>query len=70
MSEKDQTVSENNNEEMNKEILKKLDRLQHEIWYTRIAMAVFFVIAMFYFNMKTSELGNALGTFMEMFLPS
>ena len=70
MSEKDQTVSENNNEEMDKEILKKLDRLQHEIWYTRIVMAVFFVIAMFYFNMKTSEIGSALGTFMEMFLPS
>ena len=50
-------------------ILAKLDKIQKEIWYSRLAMAVFLVISLFYINMKTNNIANALATFIEMFMP-
>ena len=50
-------------------ILAKLDRIQKEIWYSRLAMAVFLVISLFYINMKTNNIASALATFIEMFMP-
>ena len=50
------------------QILAKLDKLQTEMRYNRIIMAIFLIISLFYFNLKISSVGNALGTFIEMFM--
>ena len=50
------------------QVLAKLDRLQTEVRYNRIVMAIFLIISLFYFNLKISGIGNALGTFIEMFM--
>ena len=53
----------------NERILEDLSRLRTEIFYNRIVMAIFLVISLFYFNLKISSVGNALGTFIEMLMP-
>ena len=62
---------DNDNDAATKEdlILKKLDKLQREVWYNRITMAIFLVVALFYINLKVDNLGSVLGTLIEMFMP-
>ena len=62
-------MEEKNTSEQNNQLMQKIDKLQHEVFYNRVAMAVFFIISLLYINLKTGNIANALGTFIEMFMP-
>ena len=68
MEKPETSTQEKSLEEQNEAILKAMDRLQKEVWYNRVAMSVFLVVALFYINFKASHLGDILGTFIQMFM--
>ena len=51
------------------EILKEIKRLQKEVWYNRLAMAIFLIVSMLYIKLQTGRIGDTLGVFIEMFMP-
>lgn len=50
-------------------LVSKIDKLQTEVWYNRIVMAIFLVIAIVFIDIKTDNIADVLSTFIEMFMP-
>lgn len=69
---KETSKTENNvNHDMvtKEEYKKEMKALRNELFYNRIAMTIFFLIALFYIHQETSRVSDVLATFMEMLLP-
>ena len=49
---------------------KEQKRLIREVWYNRVALAMFLVLSLFYIHLQTSRLGDVIGTLIEIFLPN
>ena len=49
---------------------KEQKRLTHEVWYNRVALAMFLALSLFYIHLQTSRLGDVIGTLIEIFLPN
>ena len=52
------------------ELMKKLDKIQNELMWNRVAMAIFFTITMFYIHQETSNICGLISTFIEIFMPN
>lgn len=50
--------------------LAELKKIRKEIYYNRIVMAIFFVIALFYIHQEAGRISDVLATFMEMLMPN
>ena len=44
--------------------------LTREVWYNRVALAMFLALSLFYIHLQTSRLGDVIGTLIEIFLPN
>lgn len=53
----------------NEDMLNSINRLQKEVFYNRLVFALFFLAAMYYIDLKTTRLGDVIGTLIEMFMP-
>ena len=62
-------MPESNNQEKLDLLIEEVRHLRREIFYNRLAMAVFFIIALFYLHMEAKNVSDALGMFIEMFMP-
>lgn len=49
---------------------KEQKRLTREVWYNRVALAMFLALSLFYIHLQTSRLGDVIGTLIEIFLPN
>ena len=49
---------------------KEVNRLTREVWYNRVALAMFLALSLFYVHLQTSRLGDVIGTLIEIFLPN
>ena len=49
---------------------KEQTRLTREVWYNRVALAMFLALSLFYIHLQTSRLGDVIGTLIEIFLPN
>lgn len=49
---------------------KEQKRLIREVWYNRVALAMFLALSLFYIHLQTSRLGDVIGTLIEIFLPN
>lgn len=49
---------------------KEVNRLTREVWYNRVALAMFLALSLFYIHLQTSRLGDVIGTLIEIFLPN
>ena len=49
---------------------KEIKRLTREVWYNRVALAMFLALSLFYIHLQTSRLGDVIGTLIEIFLPN
>ena len=49
---------------------KEQKRLTREVWYNRVALAMFLALSLFYIHLQTSPHGDVNGTLIEIFLPN
>lgn len=56
--------------EETREQRKEQKRLTREVWYNRVALAMFLALSLFYIHLQTSRLGDVIGTLIEIFLPN
>ena len=69
---KETSKTENNvNHDMvtKEEYKKEMKALRNELFYNRIAMTIFFLIALFSIHQETSRISDVLAKYMEMLLP-